>query len=931
MLFSASIGLVLSALMLALPLISYKTRNVCMSFFAYRAEPFQYTHENLFFNKLYDLFDAHFQHQKTTLYLLGNLSVAGQQIDALIIKANAIAVIDFKDYGGQIEWFENSTWRAEKTRILAGRFENPYKQIQHYKHALMNFLKQNVVFEHQPDLSHISGVCLFHQPIVHHKKPFQPTISRWFFVCDIEGFLDCIDSLASPKFRFNDEDQLALVRSFGIKPYFPSAQHRLQAQNQAQLQQVSKPLDIPARFAQRGLTQDQEQAITQVQDFLMSPNSEVFILKGYAGTGKTFLAKGIIDAYQQHGKYCVLLAPTGKAAQVLARKTQISAETIHRHLYNYSDTTEHEQHIKQATLKINSDPKDTLYLIDEASMISNIASDDGNIKFGSGYLLDDLIAYIRSGFHAKRKIIFMGDSAQLPPVNMECSPALSADYLRQNYQMAVAMTELSTVVRQNHDSGVIDNATMLRHALKENIFNQLFFKTDKPDTVSVTEENIIEYYMRLCNQQLGQTKDMMLIAATNKKVAFYNKACRAYFFPNHNELRPKDKVIVVANHYGEDLSVMNGQFGQIKAVSPVSESRSVVFSKKEDGKTVNISVTLTFRDVEVLFVNHQGERIIIQCKIHEELLYNDQASLSEDERSALYADFLQRNPKLKRKGHEEDRKLVQKKDPYLNALQLKFGYAMTCHKAQGSEWSKVLVDCDRQQSKLCENYFRWLYTATTRTKDTLYVLREPKIKLGSGAEIVGTFLFQTTKPTQDECQPANHCILENLAQRIQTLLANQAIQINKLKSSSYQERYQFQAHNEFVEVNFYYNGKNKVTKIQCAQTGTFATKLQQLLFPLQGQVLTANTQILGNPRFNEQHLKDFHQRLAEVYSDHQIKIADLHQFEFKQRYTLAKDQHTAVIDFYYNKKKQFKKVLPQLNQSSCKHFLEDVVQIWNQN
>ncbi|MGR5448484.1 AAA family ATPase [Vibrio sp. PNB22_3_1] len=712
-------------------------------------------------------------------------------------------------------------------------------------------------------------------------------------------------------------------------------------------------VSIHDEFAKITLTVDQQRALTGIEEFINSPINDTFILHGYAGTGKTFITKGVVSYLTQLGRHCVLLSPTGKAAKVLSEKTGHTASTIHSEIYDFSDAflkDETDDHLPVAPVKQNFDSPETVYIVDEASMVADNYAFTASLQFGSGRLLHDLILYSqktieKSDGHLHRKIIFIGDNAQLPPVNMKLSPALSSDYLAENYQLKVVEETLKEVVRQGAASGVLANATMLRNTIDKNVFNQLDFNVESSDIESVDSRKIIDKYMDLCGRSVAQTKQVMLIASSNRTVASYNSQCREHFFPGQEQICAGDKVISVANHYRDDINVTNGEFGLVTQLLSGVETKSVTFKKKLDGKTESVTVELAFRDVELLFRNQLNFPQLVRAKILENLLYSEEPSLTVDESRALNVDFLQRHKELTRKGFEEQLKQARKTDPYFNVFKLKFGYAITCHKAQGSEWEQVVINCSSHLKPLCKDYFRWLYTAITRCSKMLYVVDAPKIKIGGTTTIVGgvnkevenlvsTDLIDfSPEELQHFGLSADKSVLVALLKKVKACIQDASIEIVDIRHHQYQEQYVLKHKDSYAEVQFNYNGKNKISSIQVRGAGTFTSELEHRFASIKGSLLSAPTLNAGKDgfEFHETFLSDFHQRICEVFEPHAIDVVNVNSNQWNQRYTFSQSSETAVIDFYFNGKQQFTKVMPMQNLSSSQALLDRLLNIWRES
>ena len=371
-----------------------------------------------------------------------------------------------------------------------------------------------------------------------------------------------------------------------------------------EMYETRRRVNILDCFGDTTLNEGQQQLVEEIDTFLSDKTTSVFLLKGYAGTGKTFITYGITQYLNAIGRQKVLMAPTGKAAKVLSDKTGTNASTIHRIIYNYENVKEFKEEGLEgsetfrcyAELKVNLDTSETVYIIDEASMVSDLYSDSEFFRFGSGFLLKDLLKYINLDHNDhNKKIIFIGDNAQLPPVGMSYYPALTAKYLKDRYQLNNQECQLTEVVRQKSDSGVMANAKKLRVALAAEQFNQLDFETAYADITPLNVDDLIGQYIEACDGKVAKAKNAIVIASSNRQVSQYNQVIREHFFPMQETLVAGDKVISVANHYLKNHVVTNGEFGMIKQVLSAPEVRTVVLRKKgELGLTETIRVELCF-------------------------------------------------------------------------------------------------------------------------------------------------------------------------------------------------------------------------------------------------------------------------------------------------------------------------------------------------
>jgi len=704
-------------------------------------------------------------------------------------------------------------------------------------------------------------------------------------------------------------------------------------------------------FSEYNLTEGQKKLINNLSNFLGSNDEHVFLLKGYAGTGKTFITKGLTEYFRAIGRNYVLAAPTGKASKVIAKKTKSAAYTIHKTIYSFKDFKEYrevnlagsETYKFYAELAVNEMSVDTIFIVDEASMIADVYNEEEFFRFGSGYLLRDFFKFVNLDHNDhNKKIIFIGDDAQLPPIGMNFSPALDDKYLYREHNIKSINFELTEVVRQKADSGVMYNSIKLREALNKGVFNQLNIDLNFPDMKQVSHQNLLNSYLDSCDRKING--ESIILAHSNADVAAYNRRIREYFFPRSNEITSGDKVMAVSNSYTHGFFISNGDFGLVKEILGGTEHRNIMLRRKniESNDVEEIIISLAFREVRIGFKDLDGESHFFAAKIIENLLYSEKASITSDESKALYIDFCVRHPELKHGSLEFKETL--KSDPYFNAFRVKFGYAITCHKAQGSEWNHVFVKCDTHQSKLSADYFRWFYTAITRTSSKLYLLDPPAIKIGAGIKVVSSpnaSMSCAPNPVIDVASnnnitldtqvnetfgiPINAYFSLELLKRVSELINGSGVTIQDVNQGQYQEIYFFQQGDEIVRIDIAYNGKGKVSKITTPMKIELSLKVIELISPLQGVlVVPIRPNSTGIFEFDEEFLNDFHKRLHPLVEQKGITINNVESMDWKQRYTFIKLGECVVFDVFYNGKNKFTKCGPVGNGRTSKPLLADI-------
>jgi tRNA A37 threonylcarbamoyladenosine biosynthesis protein TsaE len=763
------------------------------------------------------------------------------------------------------------------------------------------------------------------------------------------------DEIRSKEAKFDQEQQSAEFKN--------ASSHSADSFDLA-MENTRRNVDIFNYYEAVTLTDDQSDVVSKLKNFLTDNNQNVFILNGYAGTGKTFITKGFTRYLDAIGRDYTLMAPTGKAAKVLSDKTGRQAGTIHRVIYSYDDLKEFDDNGIEssetfrlyAQIKANLDTAEMVYIIDESSMVSDKYSDGEFFRFGSGYLLKDIFKHINIDHNDhNKKIIFIGDNAQLPPVGMDFSPALDAVYLKKTYQVKTISSQLTEVVRQKGESGVLKNASVIRQNLEANVFNQLVFDTSSHDVEKLRHSELLNRFITVCDNRVAKTGESVIIASSNRKVGEFNRIVREHFFPNKPEVLAGDKIISVANHYNDAGVITNGEFGMIKEViSPVSEEREVFLRKKgEGGEIETIKVMLSFRDVVIAFRNQSGEPFWFETKIIDNLLYNHEPGLTSDEQKAIYVDFRNRHPELLKKEKRQEFKIALQNDPYFNAFKVKFGYAITCHKAQGSEWENVFLECNSHLKVLTKDYFRWLYTAITRTSSKLYVVNPPNLGIGADMKVVGEFFLEDTDNQAKELIPAtgskpstkallnnggaefqfnsNNGHLTHLFYLVTQALIGSGIDVVNVLHNSYQERYIFGRDTENASINFIYKGNYRVSTISSLSLNDFDSELTALLSHIKGQILSCGSAVRNKEAvFAKDFLAQFHEKVISVIADSEIEIERIEQPDWAMRYSFIRGNETAVVTFWYDGKDRFTKVQPMPKLGNSHALLRDFTGLWTQ-
>lgn len=455
---------------------------------------------------------------------------------------------------------------------------------------------------------------------------------------------------------------------------------------------------ITQKFGKTPTTQ-QAEAFRLLERFVLShEKKECLILKGYAGTGKTTLISALVKVLPQLKLKSVLLAPTGRAAKVMSNYSGKKASTIHKRIYRKKSAVSPDMHF----ILSQNVSEDTIFIVDEASMIADESTD-----YSRTGLLEDLISYVYLNDKCC-KLILVGDTAQLPPVGVSESPALDAEYLKNKYFLNTYSTELTEVVRQQQESGILHHATALRELVRKgkSQIPKLPSKGFK-DVFHMTGERLVEG-LSYAYDKYGM-ENTLVVCRSNKNANAFNQNIRNRILLREEELSGGDYIMVVRNNYfWLDEPDQNGNF---IANGDIAKIRKV--------KTVTEQYGFRFADVVLEFIDYPDEEPL-SCKVLLDTLYAETPSLSQADGKKLYEAVSNDYAHI---ANKRLRMLELKKDPFFNALQIKFAFAVTCHKAQGGQWDAVFIDQGYLTEEMVNiEFLRWLYTAVTRSTKELFLV-----------------------------------------------------------------------------------------------------------------------------------------------------------------------------------------------------------------
>ena len=666
-------------------------------------------------------------------------------------------------------------------------------------------------------------------------------------------------------------------------------------------------------------TPSQINALKKIEDFIKNQN-DIFVLKGGAGTGKTTIIKEILNIIKKNDRTFSISASTGRAATIIPKILNLNsdeifgASTIHSMIYHYKSLNIIQQTNDEDSdtfnlnfsLKNNDNNINHIYIIDEASMIGNNESKSEFLRFGSGKLLSDLIDY--SGCNESnnnRKIIFIGDDAQLPPVDDNqddfISPALSVNYLKNNFNnLVIEEFSLQEVHRQLQGSLILENSLMIRNQIKENEFNFFDLKYDENSFLNKNDiHELIDAFLK--NFQLGEIINPVLITWKNSSVKEYNDIIRKILFKDDFlDLNRNETLMITQNNLM--YNVFNGENCIVEKIYNSTESILQPITRVGGGEPLNIK--LKFRDVRLRkFNNLSSKEESFDAKIIENTLDSDGPNMHRDTHRALFVYV--KNKIIEKTG---DKKILKnnpklfgemlQKDSYFNAIHVKYGYSITCHKSQGGEYEKVYVDFTPVTNILSEQYFRWSYTALTRGKKKLYSINAP-------TRYVKTDIFAErnkirSNQTNEEIGEKDISIAKEISSfdwrielenaMIHSLGGEYCIESDK-SISEFHHRYNIKDKgDEVFTIDIHRKKNGKLTILGPNQD--LRDKLNFEYIIIDENLMNINDMSLGQ--------KNIFNNLGEIIED-PIFISKIEHLPYKERYFFKKNYEVAVIEYTYNK------------------------------
>ena len=680
------------------------------------------------------------------------------------------------------------------------------------------------------------------------------------------------------------------------------------------------------------LTTEQAQALEEMKSFVAAPQENIFILKGYAGTGKTTLLSVLLDYLDRQRISYDLMAPTGRAAKVMRDKLKRDASTIHSRIYKYKEAIEVKDEQKNVYHRLYYAVDEAKYgsviIVDEGSMVSIKKQLDEIYIMGSGSLLEDILTY--AGVRSRRaKVIFVGDPAQLPPVGENEPIALQRETF-ESRGLRVKESWLREVVRQASDSLILANATQMRRFIEEG-HGVVMPEYDDHSFQRVEALDLLSCYFRLFPK--SNLDNGPIIVYSNRSCLELNQAIRKRYFPNRPNVTEGDKLLVVKNNQHHHL--VNGDFVEVVWASSTTESYNILLKEE--------NVTLTFRDLQIK--TDEGVR---KVKILDDLLSSPQASITSSEGKALFEKarvdayrYWRQSKGKEVPMPEEEYERFMRVDEYFNALHCKYGYAVTCHKSQGGEWDTVLVDYEGR-NQISVDAMRWAYTATTRARRHCIVTNPPRISESAcyrGVQATNALSKTPTLPpasTSQESGSDDDVDLDILLQgrttaplpEVQRMfatlshaLAQIGYEIISTKAMQYQERYTIRSKEggDPVEISGFYNKQGAFRQGFKITAGVVSPEQRAILDPLlaspehSAAPTPQQEQVVYTPSSTAYELAYGIVSRASEQSGVSIRAIQEYPAQYYVRYYLATaESPDAYLDCFCNAKGYLTKIIPYL-------------------
>jgi hypothetical protein len=871
---------------------------------AYRTQPYKTTHENRIFDALLDKLEEIWGNSEDIVLLLGNFKCQGYEIDAAVLKKHSITVIDFKDYGGLIKFSENGRWLADEIEIKGGNKPNPFIQIKDNKFALLKVLEK-IGFSsgNQQNLGHISGLALFHKPIIFDDRQLPPNIERWFHIVDFDHAVERLSQITSREINLSNQDLEKIAEELSIAKYVPVGSGTKAVTSSVKGFDTDK-IELSASL---------HHVISQVEMFLESPE-KIMIITGMIGTGIEQLLIASDSIALKKGRNFTILSPNRR----IASRYEIEANSIYTHIYSGNPKLDKEKFVYE--LLENKDAINHLYIVGDAHLISASVFETDDSRYGSGQLLTDFL-HFSSLLDSKRQIIFLGDPFQLTRGKADES-ALCNERLQAITGFTVNEVSLERILPDQENSLFVINCLRLAQSIERKRFNQIQITTNDSEVIEAPSEQKSKHQL-LKKLFVEDPKLTKFISFSHKEANQINNWIRKNIFERGDSIAAGDIV-----HIHNSLSVGNKDDLELPIYVP-NDSFAEIITVREDVQPIVQSLKGRDKPITVHFLKvqarllHDSKEVKFLCL--KNYLYADKPEVDKDTLVALYVSTkskFDRNWKnsnsnnVKESDTPDSVELAKflRNDPYFNAARLRFGYALTLHRAQGQKFKTVIGNMNTEQGQTNESYFRWIYTLFSVVQDKVILSNIPiitpfykttwdasqgKIDSVKSRDLVAFNPDDEAGNTDIPNFPIPEKGLRNLYRHIVNVLQSSEISICSYKHHKYQEVYGFEnQNNASCSLRIHYNGKYQITRIELVKSNPdeFANEVREL--------------ITSDIRLETEIQKQIFNLMKDKLDSHEISIQSIEHYNFQEIYYLRCEENAAKLQLYYDGDGFVSKIIP---------------------
>jgi hypothetical protein len=820
-----------------------------MTFKAYRSGQFEHAHENIAFNHLHDLLERQWRDQDEPLYLFGNFFAGGTEFDALILKRNAVIVIDLKDYGGNLVFSENGRWKIDGTVVRGGTQTNPYQQIRTNKFRLLDYFKEYLDFQSAPNLGHIAGLCLFHQAIDFDASSLPQNISRWFHITDMRSVIRSTDAIVSSGISFSNRDLEAIISKLDVPVFHPDGRP---------VETLQPIYDDEESAMPSMLNGEQTRSYVAIHDWLADTNKKVFSLAGAFYTGKTKILKAVVDEIVSSGKTPLFLAPNSRIANRYKSSGFSDVSSIYSWLYAGSPN---EIRNDKAIYPIAREPIDAdreVVVILDAHLLGNDLFETETSVYGSGHILSDFVGSLKGvdlsseskSANALPKILLIGDPYQLTRGSRDKS--LLGCQIFEQEGIECARAEVNS---QDRDDQAPIERLNFQNVLVGQIKAQKFTELPLCQQGSIKTIAKGEHTDDIAASLLKWPRRAVYLCPTNDRAQIVNMRIRRKYLgaPSMDFLVPGDIVDIhnrtldlQVNQFDERASewISSGEFARVVSADVDVQTKSISLKGRESATTVrfaNAKIECCGRTSEIFYLPDylaapkpeltQDQTIALQIWAREEA----EEKLAKQKEKLDPAAIQSAEHDLAKAQYQKQRNDLILASRYTNAARLRYAYAVTVHRAQAYEpLSLVVLDgqaAHDTDNPATDSYFRWLYTATICTSDALHILGYPELTPLSKAEwsfeavrhvpitFKPTLYFKKDRePTDAELSTPLPSGFSNPKPELLALLLTVYELVNDtdwyletITQHNYKERYTFSSDRGEVSIDLNYNGKYEVS------------------------------------------------------------------------------------------------------------------------